>query len=56
MGSLNQAAPEMNMIHSTDDVQVHSVGNNLGKTTFQLVALGGVGNVFVRKKFTRKQL
>jgi transposase len=38
------------------DMQVHSVGIDLGKTTFHLVALGAVGKVLVRKKFTRKQL
>jgi transposase len=37
-------------------MQIHSVGIDLGKTTFQLVALGGAGKVLVRKKFTQKQL
>jgi transposase len=37
-------------------MQVHSVGIDLGKTTFHLVALGAAGKVLVRKKFTRKQL
>jgi transposase len=37
-------------------MQVHSVGIDLGKTTFHLVALGAAGKVIVRKKFTRKQL
>jgi transposase len=37
-------------------VQIHSVGIDLGKTTFHLVALGAAGKVLVRKKFTRKQL
>jgi hypothetical protein len=33
-----------------------SSGVDLGKTTFQSVALGEQGNVVVRKKFSRKQL
>jgi transposase len=37
-------------------MQMHSVGIDLGKTTFHLVALGAVGKVLVRKKFTQKQL
>jgi transposase len=38
------------------DMQIHSVGIDLGKTTFHLVALGAGGKVLVRKKFSRKQL
>ena len=37
-------------------MQIHSVGIELGKTTFHLVALGAAGKVLVRKKFTQKQL
>jgi hypothetical protein len=37
-------------------VQINSVGIDLGKTTFHLVALGAAGKVLVRKKFTRKQI
>ncbi len=37
-------------------MQIHSVGIDLGKTTFHLVALGAAGKVHVRKKFNRKQL
>jgi transposase len=37
-------------------MQIHSVGIDLGKTTFHLVALGAAGKVVVRKKFTQKQL
>jgi transposase len=37
-------------------MQIHSIGIDLGKTTFHLVALGAAGKVLVRKKFTRKQL
>src|ERR1700677_2586363 len=37
-------------------MQIHSVGIDLGKTTFHLVALGASGRVLVRKKFNRKQL
>jgi len=37
-------------------MQIHSVGIDLGKTTFHLVALGSAGKVLVRKKFSRKQL
>jgi transposase len=36
-------------------MQIHSVGIDLGKTTFQLVALGVAGKVLVPKKFTQKQ-
>ena len=37
-------------------MQIHSVGIDLDKTTFHLVALGAAGKVLVRKKFTQKQL
>jgi transposase len=37
-------------------MQIQSVGIDLGKTTFHLVALGAAGNVIVRRKFNRKQL
>src|SRR5580693_2042778 len=37
-------------------MQIHSVGIDLGKTTFDLVALGAAGKVLVRKKFTRSQI
>jgi transposase len=37
-------------------MQIHSVGIDLGKTTFHLVAFGVAGKVLVRKKFTQKQL
>ena len=37
-------------------MQIHSVGIDLGKTTFHLVALGAAGKVLVKKKFTQQQL
>ena len=37
-------------------MQIHSVGIDLGKTTFHLVALSGSGKVLLRKKFTQRQL
>lgn len=37
-------------------MQIHSVGVDLGKTTFHLVALGAAGKVLVRKKFSQQQL
>jgi transposase len=37
-------------------MQIRSVGIDLGKTTFHLVALGTAGKVLVRRKFTQKQL
>jgi transposase len=37
-------------------MEIHSVGIDLGKTTFHLVALGAAGKVLVRKKFSQKQL
>ena len=37
-------------------MQIVSVGIDLGKTTFHLVALGVAGKVLVRKRFTQKQL
>src|SRR5580698_3737201 len=37
-------------------MQIHSVGIDLGKTTFHLVALGAAGKVLVKKKFTQKLL
>ena len=32
-------------------MQIHSVGIDLGKTTFHLVALGVAGKVLLRKKY-----
>jgi len=37
-------------------MQIRSVGIDLGKTTFHLVALGEAGQVLLRKKFSQKQL
>ena len=37
-------------------MHITSIGIDLGKTTFHLVALGGQGKVLVRKKLSRKQL
>ena len=37
-------------------MQIRSVGIDLGKTTFHLVALGAAGKVLVKKKFTQQQL
>ena len=37
-------------------MQIHSVGIDLGKTAFHLVALSAAGKVLLRKKFTQKQL
>jgi transposase len=37
-------------------MQIHSVGIDLGKTVFHLVALGAAGKVLVRKKFSQRQL
>jgi len=37
-------------------MQIHSIGIDLGKTTFLLVALGAAGKVLVKKKFSQKQL
>jgi hypothetical protein len=36
-------------------MQIRSVGIDLGKTTFHLVALGDNGNVLLKKKFTQRQ-
>jgi hypothetical protein len=33
-------------------MQIHSVGIDLGKAVFHLVALGAAGTVLVRKKFS----
>jgi transposase len=38
------------------DMQIRSVGIDLGKTTFHLVALGDKGKVLLKKRFTQKQL
>src|ERR1700680_3214804 len=38
------------------NMQIRSVGIDLGKTTFHLVALGDNGKVLLKKKFTQKQL
>jgi transposase len=38
------------------DMQIRSVGIDLGKTTFHVVALGDNGKVLLKKKFTQKQL
>jgi transposase len=37
-------------------MEIRSVGIDLGKTTFHLVALGDKGKVLLKKKFTQKQL
>jgi transposase len=37
-------------------MQIHSVGIDLGKTTFHLVALGASGQVLICKKFSQKKL
>ncbi len=37
-------------------MQLHSVGIDLGKTAFHLVALSAAGTVLLKKKFTQKQL
>ncbi len=37
-------------------MQIHSVGIDLGKTTFHLVALGPACKVLVRRKFSQRQL
>jgi transposase len=37
-------------------MQIKSIGIDLGKTTFHLLALGSRGQVVVRKKFSRQQL
>jgi transposase len=37
-------------------MQIRSVGIDLGKTTFHLVALGDNGEVLLKKKFAQKQL
>jgi transposase len=37
-------------------VQVHSVGIDIGKTVFHLVALDEQGNIVIKKRFSRSQL
>ena len=37
-------------------MQIRSVGIDLGKTSFHLVALGDNGKVLLKKKFSQKQL
>jgi transposase len=37
-------------------MEIRSVGIDLGKTTFHLVALGDNGKVLLKKKFSQKQL
>ena len=37
-------------------MEIRSVGIDLGKTTFHLVALGDNCKVLLKKKFTQKQL
>ncbi len=37
-------------------MEIASIGIDLGKTTFHLVALNDQGKVVVRKKFSRQQL
>jgi transposase len=38
------------------DMQIRSIGIDLGKATFHLVALSAAGKVLLRKKFTQRQL
>jgi hypothetical protein len=47
---------EQSVIEGSSAMQIHSIGIDLGKTTFHLVALGAAGNVLVKKKFTQTQL
>ncbi|XWK66243.1 transposase [Tunturiibacter gelidiferens] len=44
------------MSNRSDSATIHSVGIDLGKTTFHLVALGDNGKVLLKKKFTQRQL
>jgi transposase len=37
-------------------MQIYSVGIDLGKTAFHLVALGDNGRVLLKKEFTQRQL
>jgi len=37
-------------------MQIRSIGIDLGKTTFHLIALGNRAQVVLRKKFSRSQL
>jgi transposase len=37
-------------------MQIKSIGIDLGKTTFHLIALGSRSQVVIRKKFSRSQL
>jgi len=37
-------------------MQIRSIGIDLGKTTFHLIALGERSQVVIRKKFSRSQL
>ena len=37
-------------------MEIHTIGIDLGKTTFHLVGLNEGGEVVVRKKFSRRQL
>ena len=37
-------------------MHISSIGIDLGKTTFRLVALGEYNKVLIRKKFSRTQL
>ena len=38
------------------DMKIRSIGIDLGKTTFHLVALGERGKILLKKKLSRKQL
>jgi len=37
-------------------MNIASIGIDLGKTSFHLVALGDHGKIVIKKKFSRKQL
>jgi hypothetical protein len=37
-------------------MKIHSIGIDLGKTTFHLVALGEHGKILLKKKLSRNQL
>ena len=37
-------------------MKIHTIGIDLGKTSFHLVGLNDLGEVVVRKQFTRRQL
>ena len=53
---VRRAATLISRVRRIIEMKIHSIGIDLGKTTFHLVALGEHGKTLLKKKLSRKQL